>query len=653
MPRKKKVVVDDKPTVDDILLRLTDASQFWGVLHTEQNIDHTMFQLQQVVGVPEGYNVVRPATANSIINTAADHISGDSPQVEVPEANLSKKAQERSEELEHGFQDALWRSQSAYVENPIRSLVVTGLWSGQMISQGPIFDPSVWGLEPIESEYDDVQQYKDDRQAYDDRKRTDWPFFWRALDPRYVFPDPGTVGREWVIVRYQRAAGNIKQQWGEWDMRLPGMAASDPPLRSGVMVNFLEYWDKKYRAYMVGSAGIGGFTGTGANFTGTGYGTGSGMFLDGPREHHYGKPPFQIRSCGYGEDTGLPHERFRSILYPARSLINTEIALMSQRDAIIRRTAWTVVLTPTGSGFDSIQPGTVKEMNREDIDLTKSFSEINPAVLQSIDMALEKISADIQEATFPNVVQGIKAKGISSGYGQNSLVAQAKVKYGAAVVNLSSLLAEWCVDMGRTVEYVVGEVVPIFGNTRWGNVDSKLDPEKIDDLRKVNVTVNPVLPTDAANDIAIGQILYGLGAIDMDYLRSEYAHIPQPGEMGIRVMRDKAMQSPEIMRVLSLAAAMENGYIQYVMDAAAQIGMDPGMLLATLGFGAPQQQSGAQSQLGAGSPQNAAAQMGAGGGAPQMPLPQQSIMGGSMKSQPQPGSPSAVRNAAVPGVPIG
>lgn len=649
MARRKKVT-EDKPSIDLILARMTDAQQFWGVLHTEQEIDHTMYQLQQTVAVPEGYNIVRPATANSIINTAADHIAGDKPQVKVPESVLGgKEGQARSEKLEHGLQDALWRSQSAYVENPIRSLVITGLWSGQMISQGPIFDPSVWGMEPIESEYDDKGAYKEDRDDYEDRKRTNWPFFWRALDPRYVFPDPGTVGREWVIVRYQRAAGNIKQQWGEWDMKLPGMGRDAQPLRSGVMVNFLEYWDCKYRAYMVGSAGIGALTGTAAQWSANNLGSGSGMFLDGPREHFYGKPPFQIRSCGYGEDTGLPHERFRSILYPARGLINQEIAAWSQRDALMRRTAWSVVMTPVGSGFDSIVPGTVKEMNREDIDATKPFSEINATALQALENEINELSMAIQKATFPDVVQGIKAKGINSGYGQNSLVAQAKVKYGAAVVNLASLLSEWCVDMGRAVQHQVGEVVPIFGRTRWGMVDSKLEPKQIDDLRKVDVMVNPKLPTDAANDIAIGQVLLGLGLITKSYFLTEYAHIEQPGEMLDQVMVDQALEAPEIRRAITLALALKMGHVQYALDAAAQIGMDPGMLLSILGFGAPQQQSGAQSQLGAGAPQNAAAQM---GGA-SMPLPQQSLMGGNLKPQPVPGSQGAVRDAAVPGVSIG
>lgn len=643
--RKKKVVT---PTIEEILLKLQSAEQFWGLLHAEQEVDHTIFQGMQRVGVPEGYNVVNPSTGNAIINTAADHIAGDSPKVKVPEAGMSKAAQSRSEDLEHGLQDALWRAQSVSVENPIRSLVVTGLWSGQMISQGPLFDGTEWGMVPVESDYADVQKYDSDMSDYEDIKRTSWPFFWRAVDPRFVYPDPGTVGKEWVIVRSQRSAGSIKQQWKDWDMRLPGMGSADLPLQSGTMVQFIEYWDKTHRAYMVGSASAGGFTGTAAA-TGTGAGFGSGHFLDGPREHRYGKPQFQIRSCGYGEDTGLPHERFRSILFPARSLINQLVAALSQRDAIMRRAAWTVVLTPIGSGFDSIQPGTVKEMSVEGIQNTKSFSEIDATVLQALQAEIEDLKQMIQEVTFPNVVAGIKAKGIASGYGQNSLVAQAKVKYGAAVVNLSSLLSEWCVDFAHCVEYVVGEGVPIFGQTKWGLVDSTLRPDQIGDLKKVQVDVNPKLPTDTANDIAIGQVLLGLGAIDLDTFVTDYAHYEQPGEMRVRVLRDRALASPEIQRVLSLAAAMENGYIQYVLDAATKLGMDPGMLLSTLGFGAPQQQSGAMSQLGAGAPQNAGAQM---QGAGQMPLPQQSLMGGNLKPQPQPGGQSDIRNQAVPGMAI-
>lgn len=618
MARKKRV---DAPSLDDIMARFKDAEDYWGVLHAEQETDYALYTGKVAMSAPKGYNVVNPNTAHTIVSTAADHIAGDAPLVEVPEMGMSKRTQERSESLEHGLQDALWRSVASEIENPIRSLVVTGLWSGQMIAQGPIFDGTEWGMVPVESDtktYGGAQTYTEAVDEYEDTKRTSWPFMWRALDPRYVFPDPGTTGREWVIVKYERTAGSIKAQWKSWDMRLRGMSKSDPPLSSGTKVDFIEYWDSKYRAYIAG-----------------------GEFLDGTREHRYGKPPFQIRSCGYGEDTGLPEDRFRSILRPARTLFYQQIAAMSQLDAMMRRTAWSVVLTPTGSGMDNIEPGTVKQMSIEDIGATKPFSEINPSVIAALQSWIALIDQYIQAATFPNVVQGIKAKGIDSGYGQNSLVAQAKVKYGAAVVNLSSLLGEFLVDFGRCVQYVVGEPVPVFGQTRWGVAGSVLKPSEIADLKKVLVTVNPKLPSDRANEIEIGGVLLDRGAIDMDTYLEDFVGYQNPGEMRIRVMRDRALQSPEVQRVLSLAAALQGGYIDYVLEQAQTIGMDPGALLSVLGFGNPSQQAPAANQ-GAGDPRNVAAQR-------QGPTP--TLFSGTEKAQP--GSPSAVRDAAAPGVPIG
>ena len=617
--------------------RWTDASQYWGVLHANQWDDYTMFNLEQLVNVPDGYNVIRPATAHSIVMTAADHIAGDSPQIEVPEAGLSKKAQERSESIEHALQDSLWRFQSAYPENPLRTLVINGLWSGQMISKGPIFDGDEWGLEPIESDYKEPTEYESDMDEYDRTKRLSWPFYWKAEDPRFVYPDPGTVGKKWVIVRYQRTAGSIHQQIPSWDMRLPGMATSDQEMRSGTLVDFIEYWDENYRGYFVGSQPVTDIKNPSA------LPPPKNAKAIGVYSHRNGKPPFQIRSAGYGLDSGLPHERFRSLLYPARSLISAEIGAYSQRDALMRRTAWTQVLTPIGSGFDSVQPGTVKEMRTEDIEHTRPFSEINPQVIAALDAEIEQLSEAIQQATFPNVVQGIKAKGIASGYGQNSLVAQAKVKYGAAVVNLSSLMSEFLVDFGHCIQHVVQETVPVWGQTRWGKADSTLDPKEIDDLRYVIVNINPKLPTDDANDLAMAQVALGLGLVDIDTAITTYLHFNNPGEIRTKILRDGALQSPEIKRVLSLAAAIEGGYIDYVMQAATKIGMDPGQLLTTLGFGNPSQQAPGQPQTG--QPNNVAAQI--------APPGQSSTFGGNVKSQPVPGGPADIRNQTVPGTPIG
>lgn len=619
MARRQKARL---PTAEDILDLFRQAENYWKPLHDQMEIDNQIFNLALPVTAPDGYNVIYPGTGNSIVMTAADHIAGDAPQVKVPEAGLSKRAQERSEDLEQALQASLYRFQADQVENTYRTLVVNALWSGMMVSQGPIFDPTAWGLEPIESEpstYDGYDAYATAKDDYDTTKRVRWPFIWRAVDPRYVFPDPGTCGKKWVIVKYDRIAGEIKAQWPEWDMRLAD-DKSGKPLPADQKVTWMEFWSETHRVYMAGN-----------------------KILDKVREHRYGKPTFQIRSAGYGNDSGIPEERFRSILWAARSLIKAEIGAFSHRDALIRKTAWTQMLAPIGSTLKSMEPGTVVYDTPENIEAIKAISEIQPLAIQAVSMEIDQLDAEIQKATFPNVVQGIRAKGIASGYGQNSLVAQARVKYGAVVINLQSLLAEFLVDLARCVQHVVGESVPVWGHTKWGNLDSVLKLEDVDGLQYVVVDVNPKLPADRANEIEAGGVLLDRGVIDTDFYLSEYVGVEQPGKMRERVLRDRALQDPAIIRVLALAAALKGGYIDYVMQQAQAIGMDPGQMLSVLGFGNPSQMAPAQNQ-GAGAPQNVAAQRQGG---------QATMFGGALKAQPVPGSPSDVRDQAVPGVPIG
>src|SRR3990167_5341795 len=181
MARKKKPT---PPTVDEIFEKFRDAETFWKPFHSQAETGNRIFSLKLVVDAPQGYNVIYPGTGNSIVMTAADHIAGDAPKVSVPEAGLTKRAQERSEALEKGFQAALYRFDEDEEDSVIRTLVIDGLWSGMIVAKGPIFDASAWGLAPIGSEYEDASEYEADAAEYETTKMTSWPFLWQAVDPR-------------------------------------------------------------------------------------------------------------------------------------------------------------------------------------------------------------------------------------------------------------------------------------------------------------------------------------------------------------------------------------------------------------------------------------------------------------------------------------
>lgn len=576
-----------KPIKDDVYGKLAAAKSYWGMRVTEQERDYLYYTLQQPVGVPEGFDVVYPPTGNTTITTLADHVSADIPQVEVPQANQSQKAELRSERVEKGLQAAIRKWLREASSNQVRTGVINMGWAGMAVSQGPIFDPKAWGEEPLREDFQTQDEFTEAKQEYEAVQRTVWPFWWRMIDPRYAFPDPGTVGKEWVILSFQRTVGSIKAQWPSFKGKIPKDSGDDRggsststtiagQLGGGTTVGaygggsgyyldtdyveWIEYWDKGWRMYLA-----------------------AGEVID-VSEHRYTKPPFQIRSAGLGNESSLPHEQFRSVLYPARSLLDQEISAMSQFASMMRQTAWQQLVTPLGSLFDKIIPGTVKQLRREDIELTKNITTIEPGIVASLAQEIDIIQAGIEDATFPRVVKGQAAPGLRSGYGQNSLVAQARIRFGTVASSMESLLEEFFADLLRCVELVVEEKVPVWGPTRTGLVDSVLDPADINGYYYVKVTLNPKLPSDRANEIAIGQQLLAMEAIDMDTFRQDFAGFQQPQELRVRVMRDKILNSPGMQEFLRLATLDELGITDWVMSNAQKLGIDPAIALQALGI---------------------------------------------------------------------
>lgn len=596
MPRGLKAGSLKKPTKESVYSQLAAAKSYWGLRVAEQQIDYILYTMQEDINVPDGYNKVYPPSGNVIINTLADHVAADIPQMEVPQMNQSQSAELRSERVEKGLEAAIRKWVREETNNQIRTGVQNLGWAGMAVSQGPIFDKDAWGPEPLEEDFKNKEDFEEVREQYEITKKTIWPFWWRMVDPRYCFPDPGTIGKEWVILEYQRPVGGIKAQWPTFKGKLPqANAGSGTTSYQGTSIN----------------AGVGGQLGGGTSVGA--YGTGGGFYLDTDyvpwieywdREwrvyiaagevidisrHRYGKPPFQIRSAGLGNESSMPHEQFRSILFPARSLIRQEAAAMSQFDAMMRNTAWSQIITPLGSLFDQIVPGTVKQLRREDIELTKTVTELNPSVLTALGNEIEIIQAGIENATFPSVVRGVKAPGIGSGYGQNSLVAQARIRFGTVAASMESLLEEFFSDLLRCVENVVEEVVPVWNNR---TTDAKLDPDDIRGYYHVKVTLNPKLPQDRANEIAIGMQLLQIGAIDMDTFLQEFAGFQQPEEMRARRMRDQILASPAMQEFLRLVTLDEMGITDWVTQKAATLGLDPLMVMQSLGILNPENGAG-------------------------------------------------------------
>lgn len=650
---RRRSTTPKQPKKDDVLSLIKQAEQYWGPLHLEQQIDYEIVNNLQSISVPAGYQAYYTGTGFAIVDTAAQHITGDIPQIDVPEANPSMEAQKRSERLEDGLRDAQYKIDQEATDDIRRTIVKNGLWSGMFVSKGPIFDAQAWGKIPLEAGYATSEDYKSALDQYEADKKLNWPIIRMAVDPRFVFPDPGTTGRKWVAVKSRRSVGSIRAQFTSWDGRTKGMSKGQDPMPDTQEVDFIEWWDEHFFGYFVGSE----------------------LLDDKFYDHSYGQPPFQIRSAGYGIDTGTVEERFRSIIYPARGLLNAKIAILNQLIGITRRTAWPFGLVPDGFPINEMTPGKWLEYPEDKIALVRKLDEFDPQIVSHLMTLIQQIDSQIEHLTFPNVVAGFAVGGSRAGYLQNSLVAQAKVKFEPAIRNLTALEQDFWVALTGCVVNEIGEDLPIWGTTRWGSVDSTIRVADAKGLQHVKVNLTPKLPMDRANEIAIGQVLKQMEMITDAAFLSDFAGYSEPGKMLEAVRVEKALKDPAIQRVFTFAAFLETDYAQAVFDAADKLGIPKADLLKMLGFGAQPSLTAGNGQA-SGAPANIAEQMGQPhtGNAPAAPVgaPPASIFGENNNAQPgapltgrpaqitrsvianaTPGTPSYVRNVAAPGVPIG
>lgn len=551
LPDEFTDALSDAQVVAAVIDQQSRLESYWGDLHMQQDKWWRVYNLMLEVGVPDGYNIVYPGTGNAVIETAADHITGDTPLVKVPITKETKGARDQSELLEKWLQASLFRFEEQAESDPVRGVITDLLWAGQVVSHGPLFLPDAWGDDPMTSATSLTPKQLEEAQAdYESEKKQNWPFFWRLIDPRYTFADPGTHGRKYVIIKYERYVGEIREQWPEWNSRKPGGAER---YQDTERVTWYEYWDAQNKVYI------------------------GGRELCLRAKHDAGKPPFQIKGSGRGQRSGDPLQRYRSMLFAATGMIQQEIAAACQRDAVMRNAAWTMMFTPIGSKFKKLEPGKTQPMDPKHIELTKAVTEIKPEVIAALSTEHQWIDSAIQEATYPKVAMGFASGGggRSSGYLTNSLAALAKLKFNPFIKSAEQVLGLFFADLLNCIEEEVKEDVPVFGPTKKGFVDLSIGPDDIKGNRYVLVKLHPKLPVDRSNEVQLGHMLKADGVLDDDTYIEDYAGYEQPEEMRVRIRRDQIMNSPIVAGLLHLGAAKETGMLTWLAELATEVGMDP------------------------------------------------------------------------------
>lgn len=517
-----------KPTAQDVIQIKEYMMRYYSALKIQQEVDHAYYQLKVKISTPTGYDAVLPPTARSLVNDASDHIASAQPRFTVPRARQTEKAEREAEKIDKWL-EAAWNRLNENEPTPIHRQAAVSALSKGMIALHIRFLPNRIPKKPEDESDTEAQD------EYDAKRRLAFPFQLSSHDPRWVFPDPATNGQNFVIERFYKTVGAVQQQhpeWGGW------RNSSGEPRDPNDPVEWIYYCDRYWRCYLADSQFVSYVRGV----------------RPGPVPHGYGFVPWAIRSAGLSDESGLPDEKFQSMLYIVRGLLDEELRVWSQGQAILKDFAYPWTIVPIGAKVD---PG-ARKISEVPMDMIDKIKQLRPdaqspkAVLDWI----EQVSAGIERATYSQVVTGRAPTGQRSGYSIAVLAGMARVKFGPMLTNIESAHAEIMRKLLWMIENKVGDTVPVW---MGGRTDFEIGPKDIKGYERIDCEIKAKLVQDEAADADIGLRLYQTGTLSAETMLQKYAHLDNPLEEIDRRIAEEFLKHPAVMATMMLEIAKRRG----------------------------------------------------------------------------------------------
>jgi len=557
------------PSVDEIVALRWELDRLYRPWHDQQAEDQRFYNAassdQQGSGsndqsegplrisasnIPTNFDEIRLPTAKTIIDTSAEHASGNFPRLHVPRKRESAKAQETTTLLEKVMQGFWYRTIADAPLNPLRGWAQLGALRGA-IGASLLYNQDKW---PDLPDNPGSGASDSDREAYDDavaQRESSWPFECDIVDPRVMFPDPGTEGREFIIIAFSRMAYEVKRRWPQWDMKVPG---TDMTRKLTDYVDFIAYWDKTHYAYIVGNQS--GILNAQSNVP---QGQGLIKAYKGVAPHKYGFLPYYFISAGYGMPTGLPQFRYQGLLTPIRDLLKAEMRNQTHTQAIIAQQAFPWLVAQYGVE-PNMELGGVTRVP-QGVPIKDAILEMRPVVpINELMTFNENIKARIEGATIPDTLSGVRPKGIYSGYHESILVGTGRARLRPLSDALEHTV-EWAsAGFLKLVENKVKGPISVWGKGMQSNDFVTVKPSDINGAYEVYASLVPDLPQDTAVDIGNGQKLFQEGVISARDFLETYAHRENAEE----ILRERAAED-----VLKNPMMQE----QFVRDTLAGFGV--------------------------------------------------------------------------------
>jgi hypothetical protein len=500
----------DAPELEDILALFDKQKAYYEDFHRQCETEEEYYMGNRTVPAPEGIDAVWPATAGSIVNTASDHVDVNNLAIDVPSSPRSRARAERIQKTLTG----IWlMMKKPVLRTAVRQSFLYGVgWIKSM------WDSDNWPNAPVEDDFEDEADYKSALNDFMEKRSIKFPFAANVINPRNLVWDDSKTRTKWVIEFMERDVDDVGQKYPEWKPENPSASQAE----------WFEYWDEDWVMYVCDR-----------------------QIVWGPHRHGYGHLPYTaiLPVHSYTFEDGSPEERYRGVLNSVHNLLDEEARLMTQVGALVRTVAYRTI--------DFYGPEQNAERVRSDYELfggknivlpgvdvrPSPMVQIPPDIIQQLSM----IQTKIEEATFPNVIRGVRPTGVSSGFGLSVLAGMGRLVFQGVADGLRHALEDINKKWLMLIENKAGGRVTVYGRNEIHNFDQTIGPDQIRGYHENTVRVKAEAPEEREREALLAMRLKGAGIISL-YEAQRRAGITDPMEEQMQIRAEQLLNTPEFIQ---------------------------------------------------------------------------------------------------------
>jgi hypothetical protein len=494
------------------------------------------------IDTAEGFEPIHTAMAKSIIEVAADHVDVNHAAIDVPLA--SPRAKARAEKLKKFYQ-GVWLN----IRNPVKRSAAKHAFAYGVAWMKTQWDADRWPNAPKMDDFPTTEAYKEALDDFMEKRNILFPFIVENINPQRMVWDTSRIGPRWAIEFYKQHPADIMQLYPQWGRQQDGDG----------LINWVEYWDEKYYTFIAGNEVVE-----------------SG-------EHGYGFFPYEVVQPAMSIDWNdrPPDERYRGLLHAIFDLLDEHSRLTTAYSAIIRNTAWRTL--------DFSGPEHLLDKTREDYEIfggknklpTGVTVQASPMINVPPDLIAELgiIETQIEAATFPNVVRGVRPRGVSSGFGVSVLAGMGRLVFQGVADGMSRAMEGCNSKFAMMVENKASGRVTVHGRSDVHQFDQSVGADDIRGYYENIVTLKAEAPEERERESMLAIRLYqGLPGFSlMEALKR--SGVTNPLEMLTDRLSEDLLLSPAV-RAQAEAAVGERvnllGQLTSLLGGGGQDGMNTG-----------------------------------------------------------------------------